>query len=188
MITRAVLILLLLYCYCGEVFPQKVISRDADGDIWLMTDTLNKQMIYIGQKGNSIEVTTEDFLKSDRNILDSLIMYNQYDLWFQTKGYESFEPYASVVYSILFSKRMKIVEVRILKREAYNRNPIIDHIVIESIRKTGHKIWSKKKLSKKKKKKIIFVSRTKVVIPDELEIEKPKKITEIDPEIKGAGF
>jgi len=83
---------------------------------------------------------------------------------------------------------MKIVEVRILKREAYNRNPIIDHIVIESIRKTGHKIWSKKKLSKKKKKKIIFVSRTKVVIPDELEIEKPKKITEIDPEIKGAGF
>lgn len=75
------------------------------------------------------------------------------------------EPYAAAVYSILFSERMEIKDVRILRREAYEKNAMIDDILIESI-KTINKgiIWSKS--SPPQGRNIVFVSRTKVVIPD----------------------
>lgn len=105
-----------------------------------------------------------DGFESNRREIDSHILENQYDLWERKYGFQDFEPYASVIYSILFSKYMKIKEVRILKREAYEKSPIIDKIVINSIKETME-AWRKKKKFAKHKKNVIFASRTRVVIP-----------------------
>ena len=118
-------------------------------------------MHYIDNDGHTIEVTTRKDLMCKKEKLDSLIMRNQYDLWSNQDGYVEFEPYASVVYSILFSNKMEIVEVRLLKREAYEKNPVIDNLIIQSIKKTKS-LWKK---CKHIKKNTVFVSRTRVVIP-----------------------
>ena len=163
MITRFVLIIILLCFHC-ELFSQKNISRDADGYIWIISDTIDNQLLYMDKYGNLTEVFPMKSQKSDLEILDSLIMCYQYDLWSKTKDCNSFEPYAAAVYSILFSNAMKIKEIRILRREAYTNNSIIDNILIKSIKKSGERVW-KKKRSTKEKKNSVFVSRTKVIIP-----------------------
>lgn len=163
MTIRTIYIFVFAFCFYTHSFSQERISRDADGNIWLVTDTIRNIMQYINSNGNSIEVTEEKDFMQKKTELDSLIMLNQYDLWSSKEGYEYYEPYASVVYSILFSKKMKIIEVRILKREAYKKDPIIDDIIIKAIKKTK-KIWKKNK-SIKNDKNLIFVSRTRVVMP-----------------------
>ena len=149
------------FCFCVHSFSQERISRDADGCVWLMTDTITDVMHYVKNNGNSIEVTARKDLVNEIEKLDSLIMRNQYDLWSGRDGCKDYEPYASVVYSILFSDKMKIVEIRLLRREAYEKNPVIDNAVIQSIKKTKD-VWKK---CKQTKGNTIFVSKTRVVVP-----------------------
>lgn len=161
MIIRIFVYFVFTFCFCIHSFSQERVARDADGNIWLMTDTIRNVMHYIDNDGHSIEVTTRKDLMYEKENLDSLIMRNQYDLWSNWDGCKEFEPYASVVYSILFSNKMRIVEVRLLRREAYEKNPVIDNVIIQSIKKTKN-IWKK---CKHIKKNTVYVSRTKVVIP-----------------------
>ena len=161
MFTRIIVYFVFTFCFCIPSFSQERVARDADDNIWLMTDTIRNVMHYIDNDGHTIEVTTRKDLMCKKEKLDSLIMRNQYDLWSNQDGYVEFEPYASVVYSILFSNKMEIVEVRLLKREAYEKNPVIDNLIIQSIKKTKS-LWKK---CKHIKKNTVFVSRTRVVIP-----------------------
>ena len=161
MITRFAISLLFTICFNIHLFSQEGIARDADGNIWLVTDTTKKTMQYINNDGHAIEVISGKDFMLEKEKLDSLIMHNQYKLWSNRSGREEYEPYASVVYSILFSNKMKIVEVRILRREAYEKDSVIDNIIIQSIKKTK-RIWNN---CKHIKKNAVFVSRTKVVIP-----------------------
>ena len=161
MFTRIIVYFVFTFCFCIPSFSQERVARDADDNIWLMTDTIRNVMHYIDNDGHIIEVTTRKDLMCKKEKLDSLIMRNQYDLWSNQDGYVEFEPYASVVYSILFSNKMRIVEVRLLKREAYEKNPVIDNLIIQSIKKTKS-LWKK---CKHIKKNTVYVSRTRVVIP-----------------------
>ncbi len=161
MTIRYILIILLLN-FCNDLFSQKIVSRDADNYIWMITDTISHQYVYIDRNGYSSEVVAMKSLKSHVETLDSLIMCNQYDLWINAKHCNEFEPYAAAVYSILFSKKMKIKEIRILRREAYN-NSTIDNILKKSIMKSGKSVWKKKRSTNKKN--VVFVSRTKIAIP-----------------------
>ena len=161
MFTRIIVYFVFTFCFCIHSFSQERVARDADDNIWLMTDTIRNVMHYIDNDGHTIEVTTRKDLMCKKEKLDSLIMRNQYDLWSNQDGYVEFEPYASVVYSILFSNKMEIVEVRLLKREAYEKNPVIDNLIIQSIKKTKS-LWKK---CKHIKKNTVYVSRTRVVIP-----------------------
>ena len=161
MITKIVSFIVFAFCFCVHSFSQERISKDADGNIWLKTDTITDVMHYFDNDGNSIEVTMRKDLMNEKEKLDSLIMRNQYDLWSGRNRCKDYEPYASVVYSILFSDKMKILEVRLLIREAYEKNPTIDDAVIQSIKKT-ESVW---KNCKHIKKNTIFVSKTRVVIP-----------------------
>ena len=151
MFTRIIVYFVFTFCFCIPSFSQERVARDADGNIWLMTDTIRNVMHY----------TTRKDLMCEKEELDSLIMRNQYDLWSNWDGCKESEPYASVVYSILFSNKMRIVEVRLLRREAYEKNPVIDNVIIQSIKKTKN-IWKK---CKHIKKNTVYVSRTRVVIP-----------------------
>lgn len=161
MFTRIIVYFVFTFCFCIPSFSQERVARDADGNIWLMTDTIRNVMHYIDNDGHSIEVTTRKDLMCEKEELDSLIMRNQYDLWSNWDGCKESEPYASVVYSILFSNKMRIVEVRLLRREAYEKNPVIDNVIIQSIKKTKN-IWKK---CKHIKNNTVYVSRTRVVIP-----------------------
>ena len=161
MFTRIIVYFVFTFCFCIPSFSQERVARDADGNIWLMTDTIRNVMHYIDNDGHSIEVTTRKDLMCEKEELDSLIMRNQYDLWSNWDGCKESEPYASVVYSILFSNKMRIVEVRLLRIEAYEKNPVIDNVIIQSIKKTKN-IWKK---CKHIKKNTVYVSRTRVVIP-----------------------
>jgi len=162
MIIREALIGFAFFC-CIPLFSQNRVAKDADGNLWMQTDTISGKMYYIDKKGLSTEVVPDKQLASKIKILDSLVLQNQYELWSKARGYLEFEPYASAVYSIFFSKKMKILEVRILRREAYERNPIIDNKIIKAIKKTKG-IW-KKKDNLCNSKNIIFVGRTRVVMP-----------------------
>jgi len=164
MIIRIIFFVTLVLGFSISSFAQDNITRDADGNLWLITDTIQGSTYYIDNNGEKTEVIANESLSNKQEELDSIIMHNQFDLWSKLYGYKDFEPYASATYSIFFSKKMKIVEIRILKREAYERNPVIDNIIIKSIKNTNS-IWKSYKETKSKKN-IIYVSRTRVVIPD----------------------
>jgi hypothetical protein len=168
MIIRIIFFVALVLGSSISSFAQDNITRDADGNLWLITDTIQGSTYYIDNKGKKTEVIANESLSNKQEELDSIIMHNQFDLWSKVYGHKDFEPYASAIYSIFFSKKMKIVEIRILKRGAYERNPVIDNILIKSIKNTKS-IWKCYKKNKSKKN-IIYVSRTRVVIPDVLTI------------------
>lgn len=171
MIIRIIFFVALVLGSSISSFAQDNITRDADGNLWLITDTIQGCTYYIDNNGKNTEVIANKSLSNKQEELDSIIMHNQYDLWSKLYGYKDFEPYASATYSIFFSKKMKIVEIRILKRESYERSPIIDDIIIKAIKKTKG-IWKNYKETKSKKN-IIYVSRTRVVIPNALTILRP---------------
>lgn len=89
MITKLALTVLLAFFSCNDSSSQRIISRDADGNIWLVTDTITHQMFYIGNTCDSIEVAAYNKLEVDHTKLDSLIMSNQYELWRKTTNYSS---------------------------------------------------------------------------------------------------
>lgn len=163
MIIRAIFILVFSICSCANSFAQRI-SKDADNNLWLITDSIKGITYYKDNRGKCTEVLSMNNLVSNKEEIDSLIMNNQYNLWEKKYGFKCFEPYASVIYSILFSKKMKMLEVRILKREAYEKNPIIDNIIIASIKGTK-KMWRKNNKHVKNKKNIIYASRIRVAIP-----------------------
>ena len=168
MIIKWFCLLLFAFIPFENIFSQNRISRDADGDVWLQTDTIKGTMQYINNRGKSIDVISIGPI-FEKEKLDSLILCNQYDLWSSIKGYEEFEPYAAVVYSIMFSKKMKIKEIRILKREAYKKNCGIDNNIIKSIKKTKT-FWRKRNYIINKMNSL-FVSRTRVVIPFDTDLD-----------------
>ena len=140
MIIRVIFFVTLVLGSSMSSFAQDNITRDADGNLWLITDTIQGSTYYIDNNGKNTEVIANEILSNRQEELDSIIMHNQFDLWSKLYGYKDFEPYASVIYSILFSKKMKIVEIRILRREAYESNSTIDNIIIRSI-KNPQRIW-----------------------------------------------
>ena len=164
MIIRIASFLVFAFAMWACSSSQGVMSRDANGNTLFVTDTIKRKIFYVDNAGKYIEVKTINGLADKKDKLDSLIMQRQYDLWSEY-GYNSYEPYASVVYSILFSKKMEILEVRILKRESYDNNPLIDSIVIKSIIETKN-IWREKDI--KSKKNIVYFSRIRVAIPETL--------------------
>lgn len=152
------------FCVSTNVFSQNRTIVDADGKIWLSNDTVNNIMYYVDKKGKYFEFIVRNDLAPEKAILDSLVLLNQYKLLSNQRGYESFEPYASVLFAIFFSKEMKIQEIRILRRDAYSKEQNLDNNIITSIEKY-EKIWSKRKFQNNTKN-VLYVTRTRVVVPE----------------------
>lgn len=159
---------ILIFCgYANRVYSQTIELKDADNRVWYITDTIKHINYYCTCEGNIFQLTERSCgLIYNKEELDSIIIQKQYSLWAQASSVDSFEPYATVVFALLFSNDFKIVDVRILKREAYDNTQEIDSVVIKSIR-ASEKIWSNN-INLPANSFTVFIARARVVVPDVL--------------------
>jgi len=137
---------------------------DADSCLWLTTDTTNNKMQYTNIDGDIIEVRPIAKGMINAEILNAHVLKQQYHLWSDLKRLCEFEPYAAAFYSVLFNAQMDVLEIRILRREAYSKDFDTDSILIQSI-KNALATLDLNKNRKRKGLNELFVGRARVVMP-----------------------
>lgn len=166
MIIKLYLSIGFLFC-CNSIYSQQMTSKDADGNIWLITDSITSSMLYIKENKRVLNVSKDnEQLLINWEKFDTTVVAEQYALWSSTKNYVDFEPYAAMVFAVLFSKKMKIIDIRILRREAYDKNKRIDNIVKKAIKNTLKTKGVRNSSLKNSKERIIIIGRARVVMPN----------------------
>ena len=88
MIIRIIFFVTLVFGFSISSFAQDIITRDADGNLWLITDTIQGSTYYIDNKGKKIEVIANESLSNKQEELDWIILHNQFDLWSKVYGHK----------------------------------------------------------------------------------------------------